>query len=100
MQENFDFEKYDSDLPIIPKARLIENFWVFLAQKVYEGGWHSTTEKQFINHIQSQLKKIEINFLQTLKGGIKTKLRTIADGGALATYNNNDFYKTNKSLLK
>ena len=85
MQENFYFENYDSDLPNIPKARLIENFCGFLTQKVYEGGWHSTTEKQLINLIQSQLKKIEINFLQTLEGGIKTKLRTIADGGALAT---------------
>jgi hypothetical protein len=36
--------------------------------------------------MQSQLKNFDSNFLQSLIGGVKTKLRAIADRGVLATY--------------
>ena len=75
-----------SNPPNVPQARPIENLWGILAQKVYEGGWEATTQQELISRIQSQLKKIDSNFLQSLMGGVKTKLRAIADRGVLASY--------------
>jgi hypothetical protein len=45
-----------------------------------------TTQQKLISSIQSQLKKLDSNLLQSLMGGVKTKLRAIADRGVLATY--------------
>ena len=54
----------------VPQARPKENLWGILAQKVYEGGWEATTQQQLISRIQSQLKKFDSNFLQSLMGGV------------------------------
>ena len=59
----------------------------YLAHKVYDGGWKAKTQQELISRrIQSQLKKFDSNFLQSLMGGVKTKLRAIADRGVLASY--------------
>ena len=57
-----------------------------LAQKVYEGGWEAKTQQELISRIQSQLKKFDSNFLQSLMRDVKTKLSAIADRGVLASY--------------
>ena len=56
------------------------------AQKINEGGWKATTQQELISRMQSQLKKFDSNFLQSLMGGLKTKLCAIADRGVLASY--------------
>jgi hypothetical protein len=38
------------------------DFWVFLAQKVYEEGWYAKTEQQLVNCIKLQLKKLMQTF--------------------------------------
>ena len=86
MEENLHFVERTSNPPNVPQARPIENLWGILAQKVYEGGWKARTQQELICRIQSQLKKIDANLLQSLMGGVKTKLRAIADSGVLATY--------------
>jgi hypothetical protein len=70
----------------VPQARQKENLRGILAQKVNEGGWKTTTQQELISRIQSQLKKFDSNFLQTLMGGVKTKLLAIADRGVLASF--------------
>ena len=60
--------------------------WGILAQKIYEGGWKVKTQQELISRIKPQLKKFDSNFLQNLMGGVKTKLRAIADRGVLASY--------------
>jgi hypothetical protein len=52
--------------------------WGILAQKIYEGGWEAKMQQELISRIQSQMKKFDPNFLQSLMGGVKTKLRAIA----------------------
>ena len=86
MDENLHFVDKESNPPNVPQARPIENFWGCLAQKVYEGGWQAKTQNKFICRIQSQLKKIDLKFLQNFMGGVKTKLCAIADSGVLASY--------------
>jgi hypothetical protein len=44
-----------------------------------------TAQQELICRIQSLLKKIDSNFLQSLMGGVKTKLRAVAYRGVLAT---------------
>ena len=86
MNENVYFVDETTNPPNVPKARPIENLWGILAHKVYEGGWKARTQQQLICRIQWQLKKIDANLLQSLMGGVKTKLRSKADSGVLATY--------------
>jgi hypothetical protein len=85
MNENLPFGKNTTNPQNVPQTRPKENLWGILAQKVYEGGWEATTQQELISRIQSQLKKIDSNFLQSLMGGVKTKLRAIADRGVLAS---------------
>ena len=86
MNENLPFVNNTTNPPNVPQARPIENLWGILAQKVYEGGWEAKTQQELISRIQSQLKKFDSIFLQSLMGGVKTKLRAIADRGVLASY--------------
>jgi hypothetical protein len=85
MKENLPFVDNTTNPQNVPQARLIENLWGILAQKICEGGWKATTQQELITRIQSQLKKFDSNFLQSLMGGVKTKLRAIADRGVLAS---------------
>jgi hypothetical protein len=78
--------------PPIPQARSIENLWGISEQKVYEEGWGARTQQELISRIQSQLKNFDSNLLQSLMGGVKTKLRAIADRGVLASYKNNFYF--------
>jgi len=57
-----------------------------LAQKIKKGGWKATTQQGLISRMQSQLKNFDSIFLQSLMGGVKTKLRAIAERGVLASY--------------
>jgi hypothetical protein len=45
----------------------------------------ATTQHELISRIQSQLKKFDSNFLQSLIGGVKTKWRAIADREVLTS---------------
>ncbi len=82
----YDFVEKDCNPPNVPQARPIKNFWGFLAHKVYEGGWYAKTEQQLVNRIKLQLKNIDANFLQSLMGGFRAKLRSIADNGSLGLF--------------
>lgn len=86
MNEMIYYVPVNMNPPNVPKARPIEDFWGVLAQNVYEGGWEAKSEKELIKRIESCLKKFDLNFLQSLMSGIKTKLRSIADKGVLSIY--------------
>ena len=86
MKENIPFFDNTAIHLNVLQARPKENLWGILAQKVYEGGWEAKTQQELISRIQSQLKKFDSIFLQSLMGGVKTKLRAIADRGVLASY--------------
>ncbi len=84
MNQNVYYVEKLTNPPNVPQARPIENFWGHLSQLVYEGGWEAKTEQQLIRRIESKLKEIDLKFLQTLMGGVKTKLRSIADEGVFS----------------
>jgi hypothetical protein len=44
MKENLPFGNNTTNPPNVPQARLIENLWGVLAQKVYEGGWEASMQ--------------------------------------------------------
>ncbi|XP_065660384.1 uncharacterized protein LOC136084198 [Hydra vulgaris] len=74
----------ESNLPNVPQARPIENFWGHLAQKVYEGDWQASTEQVLIDRIKLKQQEIDLNFLQSHMKGVRAKLRSIADGGVFS----------------
>ena len=80
-QKNIKFVPKHANPPNVPKARHIEDFWSILAGKVYEGGWEARTQQQLKNRIQKKLKEIDLNLVQTMMKGIRTKLRKIEDEG-------------------
>jgi hypothetical protein len=86
MKENFPFVNNTTHPQNVLQVRLIENLWGILAQKINEGGWKATTQQELISRMQSQLKIFDSIFLQSLMGGLRTKLRVIADRGVLASY--------------
>jgi hypothetical protein len=86
MKENLPFFDNTAIHLNVPQARPKENLGGILAQKVYEGGWEAKTQQELISQIQSQLKKFDSIFLQSLMVGVKSKLRAIADRGVLASY--------------
>jgi hypothetical protein len=81
MEQNVNYVVKAINPPNVPQARPIENFWGCLAQKVYEGGWESTTEQQLIRRIESKLKEFDLNYVKSLMAGVKAKLRSIAKDG-------------------
>ena len=52
MDENFKFVPKRLNPPNVSQARPIENFWVCLLQKVYEGDWEAKTEQQLNRRIK------------------------------------------------
>ena len=59
MDENVKFVPKQINLPKVSQTRPIENFWVCLAQKVYEGSWEAKTEQQLIRRIECKMKKFD-----------------------------------------
>ena len=84
MDEYGNYVDKESNPPIGPQARPIENSWGHLAQKVYEGGWQGSKGQVLIDRIKLKLKKIDLNFLQSLMKGVKAKLRFITDDGVFS----------------
>ena len=73
INENVKFVPKEINLPNVPQARPIENFWVCLAQKVYEGGWETKTEQQEIRRIECKMKEFDKTFVESLLEGAKAK---------------------------
>ncbi len=76
---SFQFYTETNNPHKIPKARLIENFWSMLADKVYDGGWKAKSESQLKRRICQKIKKINFNIVQHMMETIKTKLRKVED---------------------
>ncbi len=99
MKENLPFLNNTTNHQNVPQVRLEENLWGILAQKFKEGGWKTTTQQVLISLMQLQLKNVDSNFLQSLMGGVKTKLRAKADRRMLALIKNS-FYFTDIDHFK
>lgn len=80
-QHNILFVPKSANPPNVPKVRPIEDFWSILVNKVYNGGWTATNHQQLINYIKQQLKTVDLNVVQNMMKGIRTKLRKIEDPG-------------------
>ena len=84
LDENVNYVAKEINPPNVPQARPIENFWGCLAQKVYEGDWQATSEKQLIRRIECKLKEFDLRYVKTLMAGVKAKLRSIGQGGVFS----------------
>ena len=60
MENNINFVPKDSNPPNVPQARPIENFWGYLANKVYEDDWEAKSKQQLIMRIRKKLKEIDL----------------------------------------
>jgi transposase len=84
MEQNVNYVAKKVNPPNVPQARPIENFWGWLTQKVYEGGWEATNEQQLIRRIELKLKEFDLKSVETLMAGVKAKLKSIADNGVFS----------------
>ncbi|KAF0294824.1 putative serine/threonine-protein kinase PkwA [Amphibalanus amphitrite] len=60
--------------PAAPQIRPIERLWSHLKQAVYEGDWEAETAGALKRRIRAKLKKLDLNIVQNLMRGVKTKL--------------------------
>ena len=81
MSQNVNYVEKQLNPPNVPQARPIENFWGWLTQKVYEGGWEATSEEQLVRRIESKIKEFDLKSVEKLMTGVKAKLKSIADDG-------------------
>lgn len=72
--------------PNIPKARPVEDFWNLLCQEVYKDGWEANSNEQLKTRIKNCVKKVDMEVVQAMIRGIKSKLRKIEDNGPLVLY--------------
>jgi hypothetical protein len=86
MNGNLPFVNNTTHPQNVLQVRLIENLRGILEKEIYEGAWKATTQQELISRMQLQLKNFDSIFLQSLIGGVKTKLRAIADRGVLASF--------------
>ena len=63
---NVNFMPKEINPPNVTQARPITNFWVCLAQKIYEGGWETNTEQLLIRRIECKMKEFNIYFVKSL----------------------------------
>ena len=66
MIENINFDTKHFNPPNVPQARSIENFWGYLAQKVYAGGWEAKTDDPLVSRIGSKLKEFDSSYVESL----------------------------------
>ena len=81
MDENVKFVPKEINSSNVSQASPIENFWAYLAQKVYERGWEAKTEQQLIRCIESKKEEYQANFVESLLEGVKARVRSISDNG-------------------
>ena len=74
------------DQPNVSQGRPVEILWVYLTQKVYDGGWMTKREQQLICRIESKMKEFHRYFVESLLEGVKVKVRSIGDNGAYALF--------------
>lgn len=84
-EENINFVPKDDNPTNLPQARPIENLWGVLAQRVYEGGWTAKSERALRMRIKKKLRELGKEPVQAMFQHVRTKLRTVADKGPLAT---------------
>lgn len=83
-QNNIKFVEKDSNPPNIPKARPIEDFWSILCRLVYRDGWEAKSTQQLKRRIQSQLKKMSLDVVQSMMSKVRSKVRKIEEEGPFA----------------
>ena len=85
-EKNINFVPKESNPPNTPQLCPIEDFWSWLKQLVYEGGWEAETEDQLRRRIQCCLGKLDWTLVQTSLQAVKGRVRKAADHGALSVH--------------
>ena len=65
------------------QSRIFGAVWL---QKVYESGWEAKSEYQLMERIKLKLKKFDLDFVKSLMGGVKAKLRKIGQKGVFSLH--------------
>jgi hypothetical protein len=86
MNENVIFVPKRFNPLNITQTYPIKNFYGFLAQKVYEGGWEAKTEHQLIRRIKSKIKEFDSFFVESLMQGVNAKVTEIGDNGVFSLF--------------
>ena len=91
MDESVKFVPKQFSPQNVSHVRPIENFWVWLGQKIYKGNWEAKTRQQLIRHVESMLKEfdthvIDTHFVESLLEGVKAKVRSIGDNNVYALF--------------
>ena len=81
--QNIPFVPKKDNLPNVPQARPVKNFWAVLKRMVYEKGWEAQNEQQLIGRIKRKLNQIDKTVFQSMMEKVRYTLRKIEDNGPL-----------------
>ena len=93
LYQNVNYVPKPFNPPNVSQARPIENFWGWLTQKVYEGGWEATSEQQLVRRIQSKIKEFDLKSVEKLMTGVKAKLKSFDDDGVFSYLKKGFFFE-------
>lgn len=84
---NINFVPKDANPPAVPQIRPVEKFWGLLKQKVYAGDWEADTVEQLKRRVRKCVRELDMEPVQSAFAHLKTKIRKVADHGALSLLN-------------
>ena len=100
MNKIFNFVPRHVNLPNVPRAESIKNFWGCLAQKVYDGGYEAKNDEHLISRIKSKMKEFDFSYVENLMKVVKEKIKSIGQNGILSFTKNEILFRINTVMLR
>ena len=79
--ENINFVPKIYNPTNLPESRQIEDFWSILKGEVYKNNWKADNVAQLKERIKYCVKKVDLNLIQKLTGGVYRRLDRIRRNG-------------------
>ena len=81
ISKNITFVQKADNPPAVPELRPVENFWSILKGMVYKNNWQATSVDELKQRIKYCLKKVDVNAVQNMCGGVYRKLDFVRRNG-------------------
>ena len=81
ISKNITFVQKADNPPAVPELRPVENFCSILKRMVYKNNWQATSVDELKQRIKYCLKKVDVNAVQNMCGGVYRKLNFVRRNG-------------------
>ena len=81
ISKDITFVQKADNPPAVPELRLVEYFWSILKGMVYKNNWQATSVDELKQRVKYCLKKVDVNAVQNMFGGVYRKLDFVRRNG-------------------